>query len=111
MQRPVLYQLVAVVCSVSVFDNGEFFQFRVCRHGNAKLTRELWIERFPNRAIPCARTFTSVVQHLRDYGTFKLQSHDRGHGRILQAEEQILERVEEESDINTRRITAEAGVS
>ena len=31
--------------------------------------------------------------------------------RILQAEEQILERVEEEPDISTRRLTAEVGVS
>ena len=39
--------------------------------GNARLARELWIERFPNRAIPCVRTFTSVVQHLRDHDTFE----------------------------------------
>ena len=35
-------------------------------------------------------------------GTFKPQTHDRGRDRterILQAEEQILERVEEEPDI------------
>ena len=31
--------------------------------------------------------------------------------RILQAEEQILERVEEEPDISTRRFAAEVGVS
>ena len=66
-------------------------------------------------AIPSARTFTSVVQHLRDHNTCKPQTQqDRGHGRterILQAEEQILERVEEESDISTRRIAAEVGVS
>ena len=74
--------------------------------GNARLVLELWIERFPNRAIPCARTFTSVVQHLRDHGTFKPQSHDRGRDRterILQAEEEILEYVEEDSDNSTRR--------
>ncbi|KAJ3662049.1 hypothetical protein Zmor_006416 [Zophobas morio] len=41
--------------------------------GNSSLARELWIERFPNRAISCARTFTSVVQHLRDHGTFNLK--------------------------------------
>ena len=82
--------------------------------GNRRLARELWIEGFPNRAIPCARTFTSVVQHLEDHGTFKLQTHDRGRDRterILQAEEQILERVEEEPDISTRRLAAEVGVS
>ncbi|KAJ3651963.1 hypothetical protein Zmor_017967 [Zophobas morio] len=75
--------------------------------GNARLVLELWIERFPNRAIPCARTFTSVVQHLRDHGTFKPQTHDRGRDRterILQAEEEILECVEEDADISTRRL-------
>ena len=49
-------------------------------------------------------TFTSVVQHLRDHGIFNLQTHDRGRDRferILPAEEQILERVEE-PDISTR---------
>ncbi|KAJ3639158.1 hypothetical protein Zmor_004029 [Zophobas morio] len=66
--------------------------------GNSSLACELWIERFPNRAIPCARTFTSVVQHLRDHGTFEPQTHERGRGRterILQADEHILEHVED----------------
>ena len=42
------------------------------------------------------------------------QSYDRGRDRverILQAEEQVLERVEEEPDISTRRLAAEVGVS
>ncbi|KAJ3663075.1 hypothetical protein Zmor_007384 [Zophobas morio] len=42
------------------------------------------------------------------------QTHDRGRDRterILQAEEQILERDEEEPDISTRRLAAEVGVS
>ncbi|KAJ3654829.1 hypothetical protein Zmor_013987 [Zophobas morio] len=47
--------------------------------GNARLALELWIESFPVCAIPCVRTFTSVVQHLRDHGTSKCQTHDRGH--------------------------------
>ena len=55
-----------------------------------------------------------MVQHLRDDGTFKSQTHDRGRDmteRIPQAEEQILEHVEEEPDIITRRLAAEVGVS
>ena len=45
-----MYQLVAVVCSVNAFDNGEFFQLKACRHimvmlygkadGNSRLGRE-----------------------------------------------------------------------
>ena len=49
-----------------------------------------------------------MVQHPRDHGTFKSQSHDRGCDRterILQAEEQILERVEEEPDISNRPLS------
>ena len=42
---------------------------------NARLARELWIERFPNQTHDCGRNRTE---------------------RILQAEEQILESVEEE---------------
>ncbi|KAJ3661406.1 hypothetical protein Zmor_005802 [Zophobas morio] len=38
--------------------DGEFFQFRVCRYGTS-----LW----------CGRTFASVIQHLRDHGTFNLE--------------------------------------
>ncbi|KAJ3654615.1 hypothetical protein Zmor_013790 [Zophobas morio] len=82
--------------------------------GNDRLARELWIERFPDHVILCAQTFTSVVQHLRDHCTFKPQTHDRARDRterILQAEEQILERVEEEPNISTRRLAAEVGVS
>ena len=52
--------------------------------------------------------FYGVVQHLRDHGTFNPQTHDRGRDqRILQAEEQISERIEEEPDISTRRLAAE----
>ena len=79
---------------------GEFFQFRECRCGNA-----LWF----------ARTFASVVLHLRDRGMYlQPQTHDRGRDkteRILQAEEQILERDEEEPDISTRQLLAEVGDS
>ena len=69
------------------------------------MKHELWMERFLNRAIPCARTFTTVLQHLQDHGSFKPQTHDRGCDRterILQAEEQILECVEEGPDMSTR---------
>ena len=105
-----MYQLVAVVCSINVWQ--WFFQFRA--DGNVRLCSELWIERFSNSVIPYARTFTSVVQHFRDNGTFKPQTHNRGRDmteRILQAEEQILKPVEEEPDISTRQLAAAVGVS
>ena len=97
-----MYQLVAIVCSVNVlnFYNSERIDMIMLYgevDGNARLARGLWIERFPNRAIPCARIFTSVVQHFRDHDTFKLQTYDRGRHRserILQVEGKILECVE-----------------
>ena len=51
---------------------------------------------------------------ISDHGTFEPQTHNRGCNRtqrIPQAEEQILERVEEEPDISTRRLAAEVGAS
>ena len=55
-----------------------------------------------------------MVQHLQDHGTFKPQTQDRGGDRIEripQAEEQILEPVEEKTGISIRRLAAEVGVS
>ena len=75
-----MYQLVVVMYSVNVFGNGEFFQFRACRHGNAfgvvnendRLVRELWIE-------PYTRTFTSMVQHLT-FGPMKIHTPAKKYG-------------------------------
>ena len=53
------------------------------------------------------------LYHLRDHGTFKSQTYDCGCNRterILQAEEQILERVVT-PDITTCQLVAEVGVS
>ncbi|KAJ3666799.1 hypothetical protein Zmor_002230 [Zophobas morio] len=89
-----MYQLVTVVYSVNV----NMIKLYGVADGNS-------VERVPNSAIPCTRTFTSVVQHLRDHGTFKPQTQDLSRGRterILQAEEQILERDEQDPDISTR---------
>ena len=75
--------------------------------GNGRLARDLWIECFPNRAIPYTRTFTSALEHPREPQT---QDRDRDRTeRILQVEEQILKRVEEEPNISTRRLAATVG--
>ena len=49
----------------------EIVMFYGVSDGNTRLARELSIERFINRVFPCALTFTSVIQHLRDHGTCK----------------------------------------
>ena len=53
MIRAVMYQLVAVVCSVHVFENGEFSTERVdvamhygVADGNARLTSELCVHQW-----------------------------------------------------------------
>ena len=75
--------------------------------GKGRLARDLWIECFPNRAIPYTRTFTSALEHPREPQT---QDRDRDRTeRILQVEEQILKRVEEEPNISTRRLAATVG--
>jgi hypothetical protein len=43
---------------------------------NADEARRLYMERFPDRQVPCARTFVNGVQHLRDYGTFSRVNRD-----------------------------------
>ena len=43
-----------------------------CR-GNAAATQRMYRERFPNRnIIPNPRTFTAILQRLRETGSFKL---------------------------------------
>ena len=56
----------------------------------------------------------SVCANIYVSGTFEFQTQDRCHSRterILQVEEQILERDQKEPDISTRRLAAEVGVS
>jgi hypothetical protein len=48
---------------------------------NAGAARRLYMERFPDRQVPCARTFVNAVQHLRDYGTFSPVNRNRGRSR------------------------------
>ena len=61
----------------------------------------------------CANIYISGTASPRSW-YLQPQTHDRGSDRterILQPEEQILERHEEERDISTRRLAAEVGVS
>ena len=74
----------------------------------------VWQMKTPGFKIAQFHVREHLHQHLGDYGTFKPQTHDRDRDRtesIVQAKEQILERVEEEPDISTRQLAAEIGVS
>ncbi|KAJ3646295.1 hypothetical protein Zmor_023887 [Zophobas morio] len=82
--------------------------------GNAEEARRIYMERFPQRLAPAAGTFIKNVQHLRDHGTFKPQTQDRGRvrtRRILDVEPQILHTVEAEPGISTRRLAVRHGIS
>ena len=66
--------------------------------GNARLVRELWIERFPNRAILYQRTYTSVIPSSVKITIVAVT----GPKEYCKAEEQILKRLEEDPDISAR---------
>jgi len=82
------------------FTNAELTDIVMCyawAGENAHQARIVYRERFPNRHLPHERTFLSVVQRLRDTGSFSWRTHDRGRTRtlrILNAEEEILERIQ-----------------
>jgi hypothetical protein len=82
--------------------------------GNSTRANQLYRGRFPNRRIQVARTFANTVQHLREHGFFKQQAHDRGRTRtrrVLLIEPQILDAVEAEPGVSTRRLALRFGVS
>jgi hypothetical protein len=62
---------------------------------HSKLARQIYVERFPKRIFPNARTFVNLVQHLHDFGRFEINKRDLGRqreNRILVAEEEIPEK-------------------
>lgn len=82
--------------------------------GNASQARRLYSERFPGRRVPNPRTFTNAVQHLRDFGKFNPNDHDRGRqrsGAVIEIEPEILDVVAEEPNISIRRLALRMGVS
>ncbi|KAJ3666584.1 hypothetical protein Zmor_002021 [Zophobas morio] len=82
--------------------------------GNAEEARRIYMERFPQRLAPAVGTFIKNAQHLRDHGTFKPQTQDRGRvrtRRILDVEPKILHTVEAEPGISTRRLAIRHGIS
>ena len=67
--------------------------------GNSHEAQRLYGEAFPQRRLPDHRTFTAIDQRLRENGTFTPKTADWGLGRterILHAETEILDIVEEE---------------
>lgn len=82
---------------------------------NAAAAQRLYAERFPNRHAPAATRFVTLVQRARDTG--EIRSHrgrDGGPGRplrVINAEEDILNLVEEDPFLSTRQISRVVGIS
>jgi Helix-turn-helix domain (DUF4817) len=82
-------------------------------NGNAGEARRLYAERFPNRRIPCPRTFTRLHLRLEETGSFA-ESKIRGPQfsvRTPELEENVLNIVEESPGTSTRKIGNELNVS
>ncbi|KAJ8962876.1 hypothetical protein NQ318_001284 [Aromia moschata] len=100
------------------FTNQELTDIVLCYGAfgnNALQAQRRYQQMFPNRQVPDVRTFVSTVQRLRDYGSFAPRVHDRGRRtrsrRVMDAEEQILEAVEDDPSLSTRRLAHQVRVS
>ncbi|KAJ8943798.1 hypothetical protein NQ318_012443 [Aromia moschata] len=99
------------------FTNQELTDIVLCygaSGNNALQAQRRYQQMFPNRQVPDVRTFVSTVQRLRDYGSFAPGVHDRGRTRsrrVMDAEEQILEAVEDDPSLSTRRLANQVRVS
>jgi hypothetical protein len=81
-------------------------------NGNADEARRLCQVTFPNRRLPCSRTFSGIAQRLRERGTF-IPVTEGGRprtARIVQQEQRILAHVAANPGANTHRISSAEGV-
>lgn len=82
--------------------------------GNANAAVRRYEERFPQRRVPDRKTILAVAQRLRTTGSVLPKNQDVGRGRdarIVNVEEEILHRVDEDPSTSTRQIAREVGVS
>ena len=81
-------------------------------NGNALEAARLYADTFPNRRHPDSRTFTRIHQSLRENGSFR---HQERSGRLKtlapDVEECVLERVDVNPGILTRRLAMQEGIS
>ena len=89
-----------------------FFYIRA--NSSAHETRRLYQETFPNRRLPCSRTFSCIVR-LQERGTFIPVIEGRNWGRpwtarTVQQEQRLLAHVAANPGTSTRRISSVEGV-
>ena len=82
--------------------------------GNSLQSCRVYSERFPNRRTPNHKTFAEVERRLRETGSFAPVSINYGRVRTVrtpEVEEDILDRIEENPKLSSRRLGLEVGAS
>jgi hypothetical protein len=79
--------------------------------GNAREARGLYQETFPNRRLPCSRTF-SCIARLREGGTFipVIEGGRPWTARTVQQQQRILAHIAANPGTSTHRISSAEGV-
>ena len=82
--------------------------------GNALEVRRLYEDRFSIRNIPNAQTFSSIHRRLCEKGSFQRNNHLKGVPRTVRIpdiEETILNSVDEDPGLSTRKIQNNLNIS
>lgn len=82
--------------------------------GNARAAVRRYSEKYPRRNVPNYKTFLTTERRLRECGTLKPRNMDRGRERIVrttQNEENVLDILEENPSISTRRVAVQTHMS
>lgn len=95
---------------MEVYTNAELtdmhFVYGLC-NGNSLEASRRYAEMYPQRVAPYHSLFARLHQRLRENGTFKTLKHDCGRQREVRTpalEEAVLNLVDEQPDISTRKI-------
>lgn len=81
---------------------------------NGRQSVRVYRERFPGRRVPNHQTFAAVERRLRETGRFAPVRVNVGRQRfvrVAEVEEEILERVDDNPEISTRKLSREMGIS
>lgn len=81
--------------------------------GNASRARRLYQERYPTRRLPDRKTFEGVHRRLCEYGSFARSPRTGGRPKVARPEEEeaVLNIVEENPGISTRRLGLQTNLS
>lgn len=82
--------------------------------GNGLESCRVYNERFPNRPLPNHKTFAAVERRLRETGRFAPVSINYGRARTVrtpQVEEDILNAIEGNPKLSSRRLSLQLGVN